>query len=677
MKTWLLFLMISSAATSGTAQHVGLLLSLEYKHPSNPAAGGRWRLYSVTDSFGLVDLSVNLHGTPPLYLQPESWEFPLPYEFVQNPSWPPWPPWSCQTPGCAEMATYGFRPALYPEGDAVRLSLEQTFDLRRYSPQAQQPQPPYLLYGVGSTKYDYYWSQPYWPRPDWFPAALLAAGPFGGEYLPSMDIETATSRVFATLPYDPQFSMESHQFWLGAVGPATVVGLTQTNLTVGAAAISNVGDYNLDGKIDAADYVVWRDTDGSQEGYHLWKSNFGRPLTLPFNVEPPGGIPFPGGASVPEPNALVMAIVCFLLAVFSRPVRRLLRARKVVGLNGVRGDAARLSRFRIRKCMMKTFSFLLLVVCASAQGATVDLLLGTSGNRWGLYAKSSDFGIAALQVRLGGLVPEPAIRSTAPSGFVHGSLPAGFEMSKSFQDGIVTLTFAQVEQLNVPELFRSRLYGVGTLVSGKYGDIGPTIHPITGLTIPWANYSPAPGWERGVLMATGAFGATPPTFVSSAAAVFTALPDPAKNGLPQWYGATAGATMSTISLPVAAIAVPEPQSFLIALAAFLIAFACQPMDRWGRRWSYVLNSAGWQCDGRHRQLVPVAGEHLRSERRSTTGSPSSTATSAAVAGEVRSRLGTPRCAKTAVQVACRFRESCNQRAGHWVLHWLKTVIPNN
>ncbi|HEX2473526.1 MAG TPA: hypothetical protein VHK01_02200, partial [Lacipirellulaceae bacterium] len=36
------------------------------------------------------------------------------------------------------------------------------------------------------------------------------------------------------------------------------------------------GDYNHDGRVDAADYVVWRKNDGSQAGYDTWRTNFGR-----------------------------------------------------------------------------------------------------------------------------------------------------------------------------------------------------------------------------------------------------------------------------------------------------------------------------------------------------------------------------------------------------------------
>lgn len=38
------------------------------------------------------------------------------------------------------------------------------------------------------------------------------------------------------------------------------------------------GDYNYDGAVDAADYVVWRKNDGTQDEYNTWRANFGEPV---------------------------------------------------------------------------------------------------------------------------------------------------------------------------------------------------------------------------------------------------------------------------------------------------------------------------------------------------------------------------------------------------------------
>ena len=39
-----------------------------------------------------------------------------------------------------------------------------------------------------------------------------------------------------------------------------------------------LGDFNNNGTVDAADYVVWRKTDGTQPGYDQWRANFGTSL---------------------------------------------------------------------------------------------------------------------------------------------------------------------------------------------------------------------------------------------------------------------------------------------------------------------------------------------------------------------------------------------------------------
>jgi hypothetical protein len=71
-----------------------------------------------------------------------------------------------------------------------------------------------------------------------------------------------------------------------------------------------IGDYNADGKVDAADYVVWRKTgiNGSQ-GYTQWRSNFGAVAS---------GAGAGGGAAatmVPEPATSILIVFGFLIAV--------------------------------------------------------------------------------------------------------------------------------------------------------------------------------------------------------------------------------------------------------------------------------------------------------------------------------------------------------------------------
>ncbi|MEO0531465.1 MAG: hypothetical protein AAF266_12950, partial [Planctomycetota bacterium] len=74
------------------------------------------------------------------------------------------------------------------------------------------------------------------------------------------------------------------------------------------------GDYNNDGLVSAADYVVWRDggsPDNSAAGYNTWAGAFG-----------PSASPATAGASavtVPEPGAGILFALCLLLL---QPVHR-------------------------------------------------------------------------------------------------------------------------------------------------------------------------------------------------------------------------------------------------------------------------------------------------------------------------------------------------------------------
>jgi hypothetical protein len=75
------------------------------------------------------------------------------------------------------------------------------------------------------------------------------------------------------------------------------------------------GDYNGDGNVDAADYVVWRKTDGTPAGYNTWQANFGNTSGAGSGSSP---------AAVPEPSAcLILAIG--LATLCARPGHRLQR----------------------------------------------------------------------------------------------------------------------------------------------------------------------------------------------------------------------------------------------------------------------------------------------------------------------------------------------------------------
>jgi hypothetical protein len=70
------------------------------------------------------------------------------------------------------------------------------------------------------------------------------------------------------------------------------------------------GDYNHDGFVDAADYVIWRDSDGSQLGYDNWRSNFGKgsaASSVAGNATSPG--------AVPEPSTRTLSALMLMLGI--------------------------------------------------------------------------------------------------------------------------------------------------------------------------------------------------------------------------------------------------------------------------------------------------------------------------------------------------------------------------
>jgi hypothetical protein len=72
------------------------------------------------------------------------------------------------------------------------------------------------------------------------------------------------------------------------------------------------GDYNGDGSVDAADYVVWRKDPtafGGDAGYSTWRMNFDAPDGAGSGI---------GGRAVPEPTALLLAVIAMATCALGR-----------------------------------------------------------------------------------------------------------------------------------------------------------------------------------------------------------------------------------------------------------------------------------------------------------------------------------------------------------------------
>ncbi|MCI0331896.1 MAG: autotransporter-associated beta strand repeat-containing protein [Planctomycetes bacterium] len=127
------------------------------------------------------------------------------------------------------------------------------------------------------------------------------------------DVFLTTGSIFdlsfaATDTIDSLFidaAMQATGTW-GAVGSgaahetALITGTGLLNVSVGPGL---PGDYNGDGTVDQADYVLWRKDPashgGNPAGYNTWVQNFGEP----------GGAGAGGGGAVPEPTSVAMVVI--------------------------------------------------------------------------------------------------------------------------------------------------------------------------------------------------------------------------------------------------------------------------------------------------------------------------------------------------------------------------------
>lgn len=78
---------------------------------------------------------------------------------------------------------------------------------------------------------------------------------------------------------------------------------TFTNFVFGTGVVGLDGDFNEDGTVDAADYVIWRKNNGPALDYQTWVMNFG--ATTAGSGNGSGS----GSAAVPEPATVALALI--------------------------------------------------------------------------------------------------------------------------------------------------------------------------------------------------------------------------------------------------------------------------------------------------------------------------------------------------------------------------------
>jgi hypothetical protein len=96
-----------------------------------------------------------------------------------------------------------------------------------------------------------------------------------------------------------------------------IVGVAYTATGVPYAVLWKpvIGDYSGDGKVDAADYVLWRKNPGAYggpEGYNAWRANFGQPAGSGAGLD---------SQNVPEPLSWMLFSCALIAAQLARVVR--------------------------------------------------------------------------------------------------------------------------------------------------------------------------------------------------------------------------------------------------------------------------------------------------------------------------------------------------------------------
>jgi hypothetical protein len=148
-------------------------------------------------------------------------------------------------------------------------------------------------------------------HPAWNAAATLASGTFPENVSPAFHAGSSGS-VYITVGTSTT---------LGQIAAASLSTIVRSNFS-GAPQLP---DYNDNGKVDAADYVLWRKgsplADGNNDSlvnildFNLWRANFGA-------VVPPGAGAGSGGSAVPEPATSALVILGAILLGFRRRAPR-------------------------------------------------------------------------------------------------------------------------------------------------------------------------------------------------------------------------------------------------------------------------------------------------------------------------------------------------------------------
>jgi hypothetical protein len=83
------------------------------------------------------------------------------------------------------------------------------------------------------------------------------------------------------------------------------------NVTTLVRSLTSSGDYNCNCVVDAADYVVWRKSNGTQQEFTAWRSHFGQPAGSGTVENFDSSVM----ANVPNPGSQALAIAGLVCAI--------------------------------------------------------------------------------------------------------------------------------------------------------------------------------------------------------------------------------------------------------------------------------------------------------------------------------------------------------------------------
>jgi arylsulfatase A-like enzyme len=81
--------------------------------------------------------------------------------------------------------------------------------------------------------------------------------------------------------------------------------------------VVSTGDFNDDGLVDAADYIVWRKFGGTEAEYSIWQENYGKTINGGTGAQSGDSI----GGNVPEPTSAMLILAAVTMSVLRRQPR--------------------------------------------------------------------------------------------------------------------------------------------------------------------------------------------------------------------------------------------------------------------------------------------------------------------------------------------------------------------